>query len=161
MTFFTLYVLTRVTTLVRFSFITQTFLTSKISLTLNLLHIQITGTMKACLDPEVAVISPSLETRFLTGVALSAAVGYFLTTGDFTEISPEIAEGLDDSIPAVDSLFGGVASMLQGLKVVEEEGAEALIEEESLFAVFSPELVAASVRQFFIAVLKALGLLGL
>jgi ubiquinol oxidase len=119
------------------------------------------GTMKACLDPEVAVISPSLETRFLTGVALSAAVGYFLTTGDFTEISPEIAEGLDDSIPAVDSLFGGVASMLQGLKVVEEEGAEALIEEESLFAVFSPELVAASVRQFFIAVLKALGLLGL
>jgi ubiquinol oxidase len=34
------------------------------------------STMKSCLDPEEATLSPALESRVLTGVALASAVGY-------------------------------------------------------------------------------------
>lgn len=37
-------------------------------------------TMKSCLDPAVAVLSPSLESRALTGVALAALVASLLET---------------------------------------------------------------------------------
>lgn len=118
------------------------------------------GTMKACLDPNVAVISPSLETRFLTGVALSAAVGYFLSTGEFVDVSPELVEGIDESLPATESVLqdvlGGFASVLQGLKVIEDEGVETFIEGESSL---DAEIILQIVKKTMISILEALGLL--
>ena len=116
--------------------------------------------MKACLDPNVAVISPSLETRFLTGVALSAAVGYFLSTGEFVDVSPELVEGIDESLPATESVLqdvlGGFASVLQGLKVIEDEGVETFIEGESSL---DAEIILQIVKKTMISILEALGLL--
>jgi len=84
------------------------------------------GTMKACLDPNVAVLSPSLETRVLTGLALAASVGYFVSTGEFSEVTgSELLEGADETIladPVIDGLLGGAAALLQGLKQGTEEG---------------------------------------
>jgi len=120
------------------------------------------GTMKACLDPNVAVISPSLETRFLTGVALSATVGYFLTTGDFADISPELIEGIDESLPASEGLLQnvgvGFASLARGLKVIEEEGAQTFVEREGII---STEVILTAIKDGVVAFLEALGLLGL
>lgn len=123
------------------------------------------GTMKACLDPKVAVISPSLERRFLTGVALSAVVGYFLTTGDFVEIYPELGEGFDESLPLTEKvlpgIFGGTASLLEGLKVVEQEGVESFIEEEALANFASFNFIWTGIKQALVYLLEAIGLLGL
>jgi hypothetical protein len=38
------------------------------------------GTMHACLDPESILRSPSLEKKVLAGLALAAAVGFYLST---------------------------------------------------------------------------------
>lgn len=122
--------------------------------------------MKACLDPNVAVISPSLETRFLTGVALSAAVGYVLSTGDYVDISPELMEGIDESLPVsegvLQNLLGGFASMLPGLQKIEEGGAGALTETEGFLGFLDAvdtELMLTALREVATALVEALGLL--
>jgi len=85
-------------------------------------------TMKACLDPEVSVLSPSLEKKLLTGVALGATVGYFLSTGDLINIDElstmanldgvELAELIDQEATdstlintIVDGIVGGLAAL--------------------------------------------------
>eukprot|EP00551_Chaetoceros_affinis_P007779 CAMPEP_0203670360 /NCGR_PEP_ID=MMETSP0090-20130426/6448_1 /ASSEMBLY_ACC=CAM_ASM_001088 /TAXON_ID=426623 /ORGANISM="Chaetoceros affinis, Strain CCMP159" /LENGTH=547 /DNA_ID=CAMNT_0050535193 /DNA_START=83 /DNA_END=1726 /DNA_ORIENTATION=+ len=124
------------------------------------------GTMKACLDPNVAVISPSLETRFLTGVALTSAVGYLLTTGDLVDFSPELMEGIDEVLPSsegwLENLVGGFAYMLQGPKMVEGEGAETVAEGAAgLFEAFDSELILTGLSELVLTLLKAIGLTGL
>jgi len=122
------------------------------------------GTMKACLDPNIAVMSPSLETRFLTGVALSTMIGYFLSTGALVDIMDptEITENIDESMPltetAFQSLLGGLASLLQGLKEIESDGA--IIENES-FVSTSLDAIVPVLKQGIVSLLEALGLLGL
>ena len=61
------------------------------------------GTMKACLDPKVAVLSPSLERRFVTGAALAAAIGYFLATN--VDVTMSDLSSLGDSSDAIISDF--------------------------------------------------------
>uniref|UniRef100_A0A7S4MGU0 Ubiquinol oxidase n=1 Tax=Odontella aurita TaxID=265563 RepID=A0A7S4MGU0_9STRA len=60
------------------------------------------GTMKACLDPNVAVNSPAMERRFLTGVAFVASVGYLLGAGDLSEI-----DGVNDVVGSMGDLLTG------------------------------------------------------
>jgi hypothetical protein len=61
--------------------------------------------MKACLDPSVAVKSPSMEQRVLTGIAVAAAISYFLSTGDVADLT-DLTGTLDSTGGAVDA--GGV-----------------------------------------------------
>ena len=76
--------------------------------------------MKACLDPNVAILSPSLETRFLTCVAFSAAVGLFQTATDVSDVSPGLVQGLE-SLPVVESvapsIFETISSMITGEEI--------------------------------------------
>lgn len=60
------------------------------------------GTMKACLDPNIAVNSPSMERRILTGVAFAASVGYLLGVGDLSEI-----DGVSDMVESMGGLLAG------------------------------------------------------
>ena len=66
------------------------------------------STMKSCLDPKEATLSPALESRVLTGVALASAVGYFF--GDSVTL-----ETLTNTINQVSS--GG---SLQGLETLSD-----------------------------------------
>lgn len=67
-------------------------------------HVQ---TMTSCLDPKVATMSPGLESRLLTGVALAAGANLILGGG------------------AIDSLTG-ISESLGGLTGVESMGVEGL-----------------------------------
>lgn len=75
------------------------------------------STMKACLDPEVAVQSPSTEKRLLVGGAFVAAISYMVTTGDFAEffeydeiLMDQDVGSLANSASAFGSLFDGLGS---------------------------------------------------
>ena len=83
------------------------------------------GTMKSCLDPTVAVLSPSLESRTLTGVVLATIVASFLSGGDFISDTTAYLEGFDDTF-AADTFIGGVvtgaANIIKNLASSTEEG---------------------------------------
>lgn len=87
--------------------------------------------MKACLDPKVAVLSPALESRVLTGFALASVASVVIGTvtgGDVSTdmMSTELFEGIDGAT-IVDGIMGGAAALFGGLgesdvgDVVEEE----------------------------------------
>ncbi len=78
--------------------------------------------MKACLDPSIPVISPSLEVRLLTGLALSVALFNFIPTAeDVTDLSPELLgiaattseSSLPASIPFISGLGEKVSSFFE------------------------------------------------
>jgi hypothetical protein len=78
------------------------------------------STMQACLDPEATLRSPSLEKRVLAGLALAAALGYLVSTGDFVDVTDyaDVAGDavLEDGSAAtgiVESLLAGMASFAQ------------------------------------------------
>jgi hypothetical protein len=78
------------------------------------------STMQACLDPEATLRSPSLEKRVLAGLALAAALGYLVSTGDFVDVTDyaDVAGDavLEDGSTAtgiVESLLAGIASFTQ------------------------------------------------
>lgn len=77
------------------------------------------GTMKACLDPNVPVISPSLEVRLLTGLALSVALINVLPTDDLTDASPELV-GFVESLPITAPIMPKVADTISS--VMEKVG---------------------------------------
>ena len=78
------------------------------------------GTMKACLDPSIPLLSPSLENRFLTGLALTATVGYFVSSGGLEGIgSSEFVDGAMVD-PIVDSVLAGAAAVFGGSNMMEE-----------------------------------------
>lgn len=59
--------------------------------------------MEACLDPNVAKLSPSLERKVLTGIAAAAAIAIFLNTGADITIGTDV--DIDSLDTAVDSLI--------------------------------------------------------
>jgi ubiquinol oxidase len=91
------------------------------------------GTMKACLDPSIPVLSPALEARVLTGFALAASVGYFMSTGellsdvDLAASTAELLDAADDTVltdsPLWDGIVGGAAALFGGLKGEAVESA--------------------------------------
>lgn len=94
-----------------------------------------TGTMKACLDPSIPVISPSLEVRLLTGLALSVALVNFIPVAeDVTDLSPEllgIAASTSEStlpvaIPFISGLGEKVSSFFEkvGLEDIGDIGSK-------------------------------------
>jgi hypothetical protein len=81
------------------------------------------STMQACLDPEATLRSPSLEKRVLAGVALAAAVGFLLSTGDMVDITGDAT--LEDGFAAtgvVESVVAGVSNFAQQIASDEQEG---------------------------------------
>eukprot|EP00804_Cyclotella_cryptica_P030582 CCRYP_020013-RB/>CCRYP_020013-RB protein AED:0.15 eAED:0.15 QI:0/-1/0/1/-1/1/1/0/512 len=72
------------------------------------------STMKSCLDPKEATLSPALESRVLTGVALAASVGYFF--------------GESAMLERVSSSFNQFSGGMQGLESLSDlaEGASDL-----------------------------------
>jgi len=61
------------------------------------------GTMKCCLDPTEAVASQSLERRVLAGLALAAALGYFVSVGEISDM-PDLAETVMSGITSPDGV---------------------------------------------------------
>jgi hypothetical protein len=95
------------------------------------------STMQACLDPEVTLRSPSLEKRFLAGLALAGVVGYFVSTGDFVDITDytDVAGDavLEDGSAAtgiVESVLAGLASLAQQV-AGESVDVDAVLEDGS------------------------------
>ncbi len=87
--------------------------------------------MKACLDPSVAIVSPSLETRLLTGVALSAALGYY-QSATVSEMSPELMQGLEESLPVAENVVPSLLDMITSLIA----GDEFFLSEDLITAIF-------------------------
>jgi hypothetical protein len=95
------------------------------------------STMQACLDPEATLRSPSLEKRVLAGLALAAAVGYLVSTGDFVDITDyaDVAGDavLEDGSAAtgiVESLLAGMATLAQRV-TGESVDVDAVLEDGS------------------------------
>jgi len=99
------------------------------------------GTMQACLDPEIAVNSPSIERKILTGAALLASVGYFINIGAITTTDFSSMDGLSDVFDgavaiddtslitaAVDAIIAGAIGLAEtlggGIKL--QEGTDIL-----------------------------------
>lgn len=105
------------------------------------------STMNSCLDPKEVTLSPALESRVLTGVALASTAGYFLgdtvtidsLASTINQISSGIGlqglEGLADmadtapdldaviesggnDISFINGIVGGLAGMVNGIKEV-------------------------------------------
>jgi hypothetical protein len=86
--------------------------------------------MKVCLDPNVALISPSIEKRLLTAVALSSAVAFALSVGpldpsDLTTFDAAATEG-SGLLNLLEGVVAGGATLasqlLQGGSEVSVEG---------------------------------------
>lgn len=91
------------------------------------------STMKACLDPNVAVQSPAIEKQILVGGAILAAVSYFVSTGDFAGFESLDLDTIIDTVeesPILDSLsefdLNGLTNLGEQL-LTEEEDAGSLI----------------------------------
>jgi len=81
------------------------------------------GTMKSCLDPEVAVKSPALEKKVLVGAALVSAFTYFISTGDILDIL-DIPQVSDDVVADFfsDATFADATGFASQLAKDESEG---------------------------------------
>lgn len=84
-------------------------------------HVQ---TMEACLDPNVAVKSPSVEKAALASVALVSAFGYFLSTGDLSGLDLNSVD-LGDTLSNID--VGDSMSGVEGLLESEVDGETVLM----------------------------------
>ena len=112
--------------------------------------------MKACLDPEVSVLSPSLETRFLIGIALSAATGNFLSIDDTVDVSPMLVEGaVVDSLPITESMTKDFLDQL----VTFMKDIELIDADVDIVIPFLDSLSLEAIGQVFLEVIKAAGLL--
>lgn len=103
------------------------------------------STMKSCLDPKEPVLSPALESRVLTGVALASSVGYLLGSAvdwtqmaDFmesassgTDLDNVLTESATRSSPILDGIIGGIASFANGLQEMAGDGAELDVDEDA------------------------------
>eukprot|EP00569_Conticribra_weissflogii_P004956 CAMPEP_0171332290 /NCGR_PEP_ID=MMETSP0878-20121228/3255_1 /TAXON_ID=67004 /ORGANISM="Thalassiosira weissflogii, Strain CCMP1336" /LENGTH=640 /DNA_ID=CAMNT_0011832989 /DNA_START=300 /DNA_END=2222 /DNA_ORIENTATION=- len=103
------------------------------------------STMKSCLDPKEPVLSPALESRALTGVALASSVGFLLgSVGDWTQLADFVdsaSSGIDldnvltesatRSSPILDGIIGGIASFANGLKEMAGDGADLDVDEDA------------------------------
>jgi hypothetical protein len=113
--------------------------------------------MKACLDPNVPVLSPSLEIRFLTGLALSATV-LVLATGDGADISSEMIES---SVPMTvevmaPSFLDWVATKLLESEVLDTEGLDAVVDQIPLLGSSFVEFLE-SFGHILLNIIKAIG----
>lgn len=87
------------------------------------------STMKACLDPSIPLLSPSLENRALTGLALTAVVGYFLSTGGLEGLgTSEIIDGALEN-PIVDSVLAGASAAFGAANMIEDSTDAIEVEE--------------------------------
>mmetsp|Transcript_14328 Transcript_14328/g.22368 ORF Transcript_14328/g.22368 Transcript_14328/m.22368 type:complete len:537 (-) Transcript_14328:200-1810(-) len=89
------------------------------------------STMKACLDPNVAVNSASLEKKLLFGTALVAGVAYFVSTGEILDLDGDVLSGavageiLDDgaaSTTMMETAIAAAVGLAQQFVQDEEEG---------------------------------------
>ena len=97
--------------------------------------------MKACLDPSVSLISPSLERRLITASALVATVGLLLMSG--VDVNPDDI-AVDASTMETFASDGIVETVLSGLAAISSQmmgdnspeavaGAESAVEGTELF----------------------------
>lgn len=109
-------------------------------------------TMQACLDPNVSVMSPSLEKKLMTGLALGATVGYFFSTGDLIDLNDigsvsditdniNLIELIDEEAgdasvinSVVDGIVGAIVGLSAGLSNLEETEIGELALFEALLA---------------------------
>merc|ERR1712013_975466 len=77
--------------------------------------------MKACLDPSVAVNSPSIEKQILVGGAVFATAAHFLSTGE------ALFEGLEDGGDDVFTEIAGIANL--GEQLLTEDDSIGLIDQ--------------------------------
>jgi len=113
-------------------------------------------TMKSCLDPKAAVLSPSLERKVLLAATFAAAAGYFLGTGlnnidDFTNMAANTVDDVEmvDNV-VFDGFFGGFAALLNGLGEMEGEGGSLF---DSSLSFVEGRKVAVSIIEFLVDVI--------
>jgi len=95
------------------------------------------STMKSCLDPQVAVLSPSIERSVFVGAAVLASIGLIASGNveNLDDITSLIGpNGISDIAP--DILSGGETELTD---LIEEESVNALIE-GSFLAVFFDQI---------------------
>jgi len=80
--------------------------------------------MKACLDPRVPVLSPALEGRVLTGLALASVSAVFLSMAEVPTdmVSTEFFEGIDGTL--LDGIIGGAAALFGSIGETDIAEAE-------------------------------------
>lgn len=83
-------------------------------------------TMTSCLDPAAPTLSPGLESRVLTGVALAAGTGLLLGAGAFDRIA-DVGDGLVGigGVEGVASLSDMADGMVDLDSIVSEDGGGA------------------------------------
>lgn len=95
--------------------------------------------MKACLDPSVSLISPSIERRLLTAAAVVSTIGLLVNgVGSPTDVGVDSSamEGLaSDGIieTAVSGLAAAISQVFGGTTSEAVDGAEGAIEGAELF----------------------------
>ena len=104
------------------------------------------STMTSCLDPTEPVLSPGLESRVLTGVALAASVGYFFdsaggltkvtefmeSVSGVTDLDSILTESASTSSPILDGIIGGIAGFSNVLQeALGTDGAELDVDEDA------------------------------
>lgn len=96
--------------------------------------------MKACLDPSVALISPSIERRVLSAAVLIATVGFFASGNGVPSdagLDESTAEGFiggDILDAAVAGVAGIVGQILDGSPADSVDGAESAVEGVEMMA---------------------------
>ena len=95
------------------------------------------STMEACLYPEVAKLSPSLERKALTAITAAVAIGMFLNTGADAGVGIDIVDAIDyaadETIASglVDAAIAGIAVLTGVASTLKQEAKEGLFEEAS------------------------------
>lgn len=113
------------------------------------------GTMQACLDPNIAVNSPSIEKKILAGAALLASVSYFINTGDI-DLSAmdglsDVFDGalvIDDTV-IIDATIAAAIGLAENLGGIED-GATELVEADSVAVILE------AMRQIVIKIVELL-----
>jgi len=123
------------------------------------------GTMQGCLDPKVAVLSPSLETKALTAAALVSSVGYLLGTSDLItdgiifETMQEVGdiqeiEGVRSGFsPILEGFLAYVATIVQGSQVEGSALVESDVTSQDLSLLLEP------LRDALLSFLEVIGFL--
>ena len=123
-------------------------------------------TMEACLDPDVAVQSPSLEQKVLTAAALVSAATFAASTGiidipDMTFLTDILDAGSDAAVDgtAVDVAAGAGAAFFSQFFNEEDEAGLAADAIEAGSILFVVDAMKRFVVEFFSEILKFLAAL--
>lgn len=130
------------------------------------------STMQACLDPDVVVMSPSLERKFFLGFAVLASIGAVLSSSvdlnDMTSLYDEVSTFIEDGVvnPLTDSpeeLAAAFSSQTDALLIEGTEELNEVLNNEDVGAIATESVLFSITFDFlknaFLDLLKLLSIL--